>query len=80
MKITYSYKKSSVYTVALNDSEITAPATLDVSIDNDSLKEAMNAAKSGSGDAFKVTPTDKVLSTNFLLNKSIVNIKSESGY
>ena len=60
LKITYSYKKSSVYTVALNDSEITAPATLDVSIDNDSLKEAMNAAKSGSGDAFKVTPTDKI--------------------
>ena len=71
LKITYSYKKSSVYTVALNDSEITAPATLDVSIDNDSLKEAMNAAKSGSGDAFKVTPTDKVFTMD-LFNKKLV--------
>ena len=71
LKITYSYKKSSVYTVALSDSEITAPATLDVSIDDDSLKEAMNAAKSGSGDAFKVTPTDKVFTMD-LFNKKLV--------
>ena len=71
LKITYSYKKSTVYTVALNDSEITAPATLDVSIDDDSLKEAMNAAKSGSGDAFKVTPADKVFTMD-LFNKKLV--------
>lgn len=71
LKITYSYKKPSVYTVALNDSEITAPATLDVSIDDDSLKEAMNAAKSGSGDVFKVTPTDKVFTMD-LFNKKLV--------
>ena len=64
LKITYSYKKSSVYTVALNDSEITAPATLDVSIDDDSLKEAMNAAKSGSGDALKVTAANKIFALN----------------
>ncbi len=71
LKITYSYKKSSIYTVALNDSEITAPASLDVSIDDDSLKEAMNAAKSGSGDAFNVTPTDKVFTMD-LFNKKLV--------
>ena len=71
LKITYSYKKSSVYTVALNDSEITAPATLDVSIDNDSLKEAMNAAKSGSGDALKVTAANKIFALN-LFNAKLV--------
>ena len=73
LKITYSYKKSSVYTVALNDSEITAPATLDVSIDDDSLKEAMNAAKSGSGDAFMVTPTDKVFTMDLFNRKLVEN-------
>ena len=44
---------------------------MDVSIDDDSLKEAMNAAKSGSGDVFKVTPTDKVFTMD-LFNKKLV--------
>ena len=64
LKITYSYKKSSVYTVALSDSEIAAPATVDVVIENADLKTAMNDAKSGSGDALKVTAANKIFALN----------------
>ena len=64
LKITYSYKKSSVYTVALSDSEIAAPATVDVVIENAALKTAMNDAKSGSGDALKVTAANKIFALN----------------
>ena len=64
LKITYSYKKSSVYTVALSDSEIAAPATVDVVIENAALKTAMNNAKSGSGDALKVTAANKIFALN----------------
>ena len=64
LKITYSYKKSSVYTVALSDSEIAAPATVDVVIENAALKTAMNDAESGSGDALKVTAANKIFALN----------------
>ena len=64
LEITYTYKKSSVYTVALNDSEIAAPTTMDVVIENSALKTAMNDAKSGSGDALKVTATNKIFALN----------------
>ena len=71
LKITYSYKKSSVYTVALNDSEIAAPTTMDVAIENTALKTAMNAVKSGSGDALKVTAANKIFALN-LFNAKLV--------
>ena len=69
LKITYSYKKSTVYTVALNDSEIAAPATMDVEIENTALKTAMNDAKSGSGDALKVTAANKIFVMNLFNSK-----------
>ena len=71
LKITYSYKKSSVYTVALNDSEIAAPTTMDVAIENTALKTAMNAVKSGSGDALKVMAANKIFALN-LFNAKLV--------
>lgn len=64
LKITYSYKKSSVYTVALNDSEIAAPTTMDVAIENATLKTTLNEAKSGSGDTLKVTAANKIFALN----------------
>lgn len=64
LKVAYTYKKSSVYTVALNDSEIAAPATVDVVIENAALKTAMNDAKSGSGDALKVMAANKIFALN----------------
>ncbi len=69
LKITYTYKKSSVYTVALNDSEIAAPTTMDVVIENNSLKTAMNAVKSGSGDALNVTAANKIFALNLFNSK-----------
>ena len=69
LKITYSYKKSSVYTVALSDSEIAAPATMDVVIENAALKTALNEAKSGSGDTLKVAATNKIFAMNLFNSK-----------
>lgn len=69
LKITYSYKKSSVYTVALSDSEIAAPATMDVVIENAALKTALNEAKSGSGDTLKVAAANKIFAMNLFNSK-----------
>ena len=69
LKITYTYKKSSVYTVALNDSEIAAPTTMDVVIENTALKTAMNTVKSGSGDALKVPAANKIFAVNLFNGK-----------
>ena len=69
LKVAYTYKKSTVYTVALSDSEIAAPATMDVAIENTTLKTAMNAVKSGSGDALKVTVANKIFAVNLFNSK-----------
>ena len=69
LKVAYTYKKSSVYTVALNDSEIAAPTTMDVVIENATLKTALNEAKSGSGDTLKVTAANKIFAMNLFNSK-----------
>ncbi len=69
LKVAYTYKKSSVYTVALNDSEIAVPTTMDVVIENTTLKTALNEAKSGSGDTLKVTAANKIFAMNLFNSK-----------
>lgn len=53
----------------MSDSEIAAPATMDVVIENAALKTALNEAKSGSGDTLKVAAANKIFAMNLFNSK-----------
>lgn len=71
LNIAYSYNKSDVYTVAISDDEITAPATLAIEY-KASFVTAINGVKANSLKMPVITDGDKSFSISGLLDKSFI--------
>ena len=72
LKLMVTYEKSAIYTVALNDSEITSPSTLTVTYKS-SLETALNNAKSNLGNAVnELIGGDMAFNLANFLNKNFV--------
>ena len=68
LNVTYSYEKSEVYTVALSDSEISAPTKANVEY-SPSLKTALNNVKDNLGNAPEVASIENGFTVAKFLNK-----------
>ena len=68
----YSYNKSTVFTVALDDNEIVTPAALTVSY-KASLVTALNDIKANAGNAPAATVTGNGFTVTGFLNKDVVD-------
>lgn len=71
LNVAYSYNKSDVYTVAVTDDEITAPATLTIEYKS-SFATSINGVKASSLKTPVITNGNKSFSVSGLLDKSFV--------
>lgn len=72
LSVQFAARKSLVYTVALDDSEITMPTKLQVSYGTQVAKK-MNEIKENSGEPFEIDIDGDTFSLNNLFNKNMIN-------